>query len=301
MPLRKIYMNFSTNVQTTPNVVFKEQKMGANPGSNPNPLIGWRKTVQCANSISNCGRVQEVFKNVNGPDCCLPRTHMIQNRADGVSGKIDKKYNHNYRQYLRKRCKLAYYDLKNGRAFASTFDNDSQRGLQALCCTTDCSGGASDYSDVLTYKRSNWGFRKESAVDTSLYISKMKYLTRNDCADCCPCEQSINLGETAGAGVVIGASVTSTASAAAGTIVNIIVGTFSTIVVKLQDCNTPFTAADSGNISVGGVTYTLSEVIGEPGTRCTEEGLGRRPQYPPKYPQDDPKSYNHARLTNNNL
>ena len=69
---------------------------------------------------------QEVFKNVNGPDCCLPRNKSIQNTARSspaqtarnggvpyrVSGKIDKNYNHNYRQYLRKRCRLASYDLK---------------------------------------------------------------------------------------------------------------------------------------------------------------------------------------------
>ena len=222
MPLRKIYMNFSKNVQTTPNVAFKEQKMGSNPGANPNPLIGWRKTTQCANRNLNCGRVQEVFKNVNGPDCCLPRNHMVQNRAGGVSGKIDKKYNHNYRQYLRKRCKLAYYDLKNGPAFRPSFNNNPERGSTAPCCTTDCSGNTQGIYRI--YRRNNWGFRKEGAVDTSLYTAKMKYLTKNDCAECCTT-----------------------------------------------------------------------------GTECSEEKLGRRAQYLPKYPQDDPKSYNHAKLTNNNL
>ena len=85
------------------------------------------------------GGWQEVFKNVNGPDCCLPRNRSIQNTARSspeqteknggvpykVSGKIDKSYNHNYRQYLRKRCKLAYYDQKGQSSF--TFNNTNKQ------------------------------------------------------------------------------------------------------------------------------------------------------------------------------
>ena len=132
----------------------------------------------------------KIFKNVNGPDCCKPRNRMIQNKAASsatqtaanggipynVSGKIDRNYNYNYREYLKKRCRIADYDLKNGRQFIQTVAGNPQRGSQAPCCTTDCSPGSA--ATVLTYKRSNWGFRKQGAVDNDLYIAKDKYLSK---------------------------------------------------------------------------------------------------------------------------
>ena len=142
---------------------------------------------------------QEVFKNVNGPDCCLPRNRSIQNTARSsrdqttrnngvpykVSGKIDKSYNHNYRQYLRKRCKLAYYDQKGQSSF--TFNNTNKQNNigQAACCGTDCG----KYSNVATYKRSNWGFRRQGAVTANGYIAARGFKTANFC--CCPCTQVI--------------------------------------------------------------------------------------------------------------
>jgi len=93
-------------------------------------VIGTASKSPCYSQ--NTAGWQEVFKNVNGPDCCLPRNRSVQNTARSspaqtarnggvpykVSGKIDKSYNHNYRQYLRKRCKLAYYDQKGQSSFA---------------------------------------------------------------------------------------------------------------------------------------------------------------------------------------
>ena len=45
-------------------------------------------------------------------------------------------------------------------------------------------------SDILTYKRSNWGFRKQGAVDNSLYIANKK-LFANPC--CCVCYQQLRI------------------------------------------------------------------------------------------------------------
>ena len=120
---------------------------------------------------------------------------MVQNRArssdaqtaanDGkpysVSGKIDKNYNYNYRQYLKKRCMIADYDNTGGRQRSARVTSSSQHVLEAPCCTTDCSGTHRP-STVLTYKRNNWGFRKQGAVDNNLYIATKKVFA-NPCCD----------------------------------------------------------------------------------------------------------------------
>ena len=194
MPLRKISMVFSKNSQTTAYPVFQARRQTdptfmMNPGDKPNPLIGWRKQIDC--SCNNL-RWQEVFKNVDGPDCCKPRLRMVQNRAASsaaqtaanggvpfnVSGKIDRSYNHNYRQYLRKRCKLAYYDIKNSGQFS--FSNHI--GTKP-CCTVECTcdGGNCTSANIKTYKRNNWGFRKQGAVDNDIYITKKLYQGLNTC------------------------------------------------------------------------------------------------------------------------
>ena len=216
MPLRNIRMNFSTrNVQTTAYPTFTTTRR-TNPNfsmdtgcciKSRNPLIGWRKEKVCCDASQNTAGWQEVFKNVNGPDCCLPRNRSIQNTARSsrdqtqrnnggvpykVSGKIDKSYNHNYRQYLKKRCKLAYYDQKGQSSF--TFNNTNKQNNigQAACCGTYCG----QYSNVATYKRSNWGFRRQGAVTANGYIAARGYKTSNFC--CCPCTQVVDMGPAVG-------------------------------------------------------------------------------------------------------
>ena len=243
---------------------------------------------------SNSLGYQMVFKNVQ--NCCKPsRLKMVQNRAASspeqtaanggkaysVSGKIDKNYNYNYRQYLKKRCMIADYDNTGGRQRSARVTSSSQHVLEAPCCTTTCCkcvhyatyrmswqttptsaitlydangnsgviqgsasssttfkmdcvlfaetdngnpylwdnpsasgsevgkfvallsvqhGGCHDPkhhtpSDILTYKRSNWGFRKQGAVDSSLYIATKKVYANPCCAgEARNIDRDINLG-----------------------------------------------------------------------------------------------------------
>jgi len=124
---------------------------------------------------------------------------MIQNRAASsseqtarnngkpysVSGKIDRNYNYNYRQYLKKRCMIADYDNRSGARQKKAVDPDKPQsvfGLQAPCCS-DCSGSQDAPNAFnLHYKRSNWGFRKQGAVDNGLYIATKKIYANPCCA-----------------------------------------------------------------------------------------------------------------------
>jgi hypothetical protein len=177
MPQRKFRMILSSrNVQTTAYPRSQKETVATESkccGVNRNPLKGWRKEMCCTGA-----EWVEVFKNVNGPDCCQSRLKMVQNRADGVSGKIDRKYNHNYRQYLKKRCRIADFDVKMG-----STDYTFNRGVIGTksCCMADCSNNT---NPVSTYKRSNWRFRRQGAVDNDINIAKIKYETKNICLNC---------------------------------------------------------------------------------------------------------------------
>ena len=193
MPQKKFRMLVSSkNTQTTANHRFnaerkKNPKFQMNAGccGNRNPLIGWRKEILCCSGgkLNNYG-YQTVLKNVQ--DCCKPpQLKMIQNRAGGVSGAIDRNYNYNYRQYLKKRCMIADYDNRSGARQKKAVDSDKPRsvsGLQAPCCT-DCSG-TKDAPNAfkLYYKRSNWNFYREGAVDNGLYIANRKIFANPCCA-----------------------------------------------------------------------------------------------------------------------
>jgi hypothetical protein len=272
-----------------------------NQSSPPSPPIDTNVPCQSGGKgTSNSLGYQMVFKNVQ--NCCKPsRLKMVQNRAASspeqtaanggkpysVSGKIDKNYNYNYRQYLKKRCMIADYDNTGGRQRSARVTSSSQHVLEAPCCTTTCckcvrtqkvsggnngllppsaiagwvglpiigaeysqlQGGVNVYgvliaaavsstfdvvdtatfqmldcqssfragppsivnvlgaassfritgsadtpqdaycpephktpSDILTYKRNNWGFRKQGAVDSSLYIATKKVFANPCCA-----------------------------------------------------------------------------------------------------------------------
>ena len=302
MPQKKFRMFLSSkNTQTTAyhrfHAIRQDQsrqdfQMNAGCCGNRNPLIGWRKEQTCCLNkgivTPNSLGWQMVLKNVQ--DCCKPsQLKMIQNRAASspeqtalnggkpysVSGKIDRNYNYNYRQYLKKRCMIADYDNRSGgrQRSAVKYPPSSQQVLEASCCTTTCCkcvhyatyqifwaqnnpgsrpsahdilqdaygnrgtiieanddtatfqmdcvlfalrGDGAPYlylypkkggddvakfgtllsvrlggchepgshipSDMLTYKRSNWGFRKQGAVDNGLYIATKKIYANPCCA-----------------------------------------------------------------------------------------------------------------------
>lgn len=161
----------------------------------PNPPVD---TYAPCKGTSNSLGYQIVMKNVQ--DCCKPsQLKMIQNRAASspeqtarnngkpysVSGKIDRNYNYNYRQYLKKRCMIADYDNRSGARQKKAVDSDKPRsvsGLQAPCCS-DCSGSHDAPNAFnLHYKRSNWNFYREGAVDNGLYIANRKVFANPCCA-----------------------------------------------------------------------------------------------------------------------
>ena len=255
------------------------------PSTEP-PIDTYAPCQSGGKGTSNSLGYQIVMKNVQ--DCCKPsQLKMIQNRAASspeqtarnngkpysVSGKIDRNYNYNYRQYLKKRCMIADYDNRSGGRQRAVREpsSSSQKVMEAGCCATTCCkcihyatyqmswatsgnvkdgetlydaygnsgviqsgaggkittflmdcvlfalddngapflykeqgggavakfgkllsvrlGGCCDadpnsckYSNILTYKRSNWGFRKQGAVDNGLYIANRKVFANPCCA-----------------------------------------------------------------------------------------------------------------------
>ena len=261
--------------------------------------IGTASKAPCYSQ--NTAGWQEVFKNVNGPDCCLPRNRSIQNTARSspeqtarnggvpykVSGKIDKSYNHNYRQYLRKRCKLAYYDQKGQSSFTFNNINNQNNIGQAACCGTNCG----QYSNIATYKRSNWGFRRQGAVTANGYIATRSFKTANLC--CCPCMQVIILDPVAVPAPAIGDRVTQTGGAS-GVVIAVSGTTTFIATIRLDDCNKPFTGGNLLDLFVNGTaqgtggTWTAREK-----TTCEPKDYpGRGPPDYPQNPQDNPKNYN---------
>ena len=312
MPQRKFRMLLSTrNVQTTAYPRFIKEGIASLGGGccagRRNPLNGWRKeNCPCppgTNGSDARGWV-EIFKNVNGPDCCKPSNRMIQNKAASsatqtaanggipynVSGKIDRNYNYNYREYLKKRCRIADYDLKNGRQFVQNVAGNPQRGSQAPCCTTDCSPGSA--ATVLTYKRSNWGFRKQGAVDNDLYISKRTLDKLNICpCPPCICEQIVR-GDPSGVPVV-GDTITANPGGATGTVTSITsVGAGSSdFTIQLDDCTNPILITDNITFSGGSTITTITSVSGLLPQSCDEAPPPYR-RRPPQDPAYNPKNYN---------
>ena len=192
MPQRKFRMLVSSkNIQTTANYRFRNKTLGFPKNDKRNPLIGWRKEILCCSSgkLNNYG-YQTVLKNVQ--DCCKPpQLKMIQNRAASssvqtsrnggkpysVSGKIDRNYNYNYRQYLKKRCKIADYDNRSGGRKKEVVDSN-KRVLKAPCCV-DC---PANEVPNLHYKRKNWKFYGNDAVDNNLYIANKKLFANPCCS-----------------------------------------------------------------------------------------------------------------------
>jgi len=158
MPQKKIPMFLSTrNVQTTPNVQFRQGKMGSDPGIYPNPLIGWRKQLDCS-----CNSWQQVFKNI----CCKPPIRRIQNR----NGIIDASYSYTTQGYLERRC-VTY--AQNAFNFDISYNNTSNPPMHPVCCSDLC---APTHQPV-TYKRSNPQFSHQGAVSSRARLNRLKYNT----------------------------------------------------------------------------------------------------------------------------
>lgn len=269
--------------------------------------IGTITSTECP---KNTAGWQEVFKNVNGPDCCLPRNRSIQNTARSspaqtarnggvpykVSGKIDKSYNHNYRQYLRKRCKLAYYDQKGQSSFTFNNTNNQNNIGQAACCGTYCDPKLkpSVTTNVATYKRSNWGFRRQGAVTANGYIASLGYKAANFC--CCPCTQVVAWDPIGGIPTpVVGDSVTQTGGAS-GVIISITGGGSGlTATIRLDDCNKPFTSGGIANLFVNGTAQGTDPgggVTAQEKKVCLPKDYPGRQRDYPQDPQNNPKNYN---------
>ena len=272
------------------------------------------------NSSKNVIGWQSIIKNVD--NCCRSHKKMIQNRAASspaqtkanggvayrVSGKIDKKYNHNYRQYLKKRCMLPDYYNATG-AKKKTFSRvTGHNQYQAPCCGTDCSNGITPPTSTnLHWKRSNWGFYKQGAVDNDIYIAKRKIFTNHQNPCCCACVQVLLVTERhsqhdPGVGDIV------TGSGGAGVIISTKVVNIGdnqeytwALYVKLDDCSAPF-VHDGDDISISG--HPTNPTIGSDrweagdinGPTCS-----LRPYRTPQFPQDNPKNFNHNKnnLSNN--
>ena len=166
MPRQRIYNMQSIMRQTTPMVVFREGRMGPNPGRYPNPLIGWRKEQNC-----KCPQITKIIKN----NCCQPPVRKIQNK----NGEINQTYSYTHRGYLQKRCNTFEQNAFN---FMDLSNNINYK----YCCIDDCSGisrvgwghmTSTVYAPIVNYKRSNEQFRKQGAVTPSERILRLKYNT----------------------------------------------------------------------------------------------------------------------------
>ena len=152
MPKRIFSLINTRRVQTIPNVLFRENKMGPNPGPYPNPLIGWREQLDCS-SCHNISTV-EIIKN----NCCTPVIERIQNK----NGVIDTSYNYTTKGYLQRRC-LTYKQ----NAFNFDISNNT---LHPFCCGDHCHPPR-----VSVYKRNNQQFRKQGAVSSRTRLNRLKY------------------------------------------------------------------------------------------------------------------------------
>ena len=171
MPQRKFSLINARNIQTTPNVAFRQEKMQPNPGIYPNPLIGWRKQIERCDCSSNI-RWYQVFKNT----CCKPPIRRIQNR-NGIMSRRDVSggaYNYTTQGYLQSRCRTYNQNAFN---FDISYNNNtSDPPLHPLCCT-DCSSSSPVIHNNSIYKRNNPQFRKQGAVSSRARLNRLKYNT----------------------------------------------------------------------------------------------------------------------------
>ena len=126
----------------------------------------------------------------------------------------------------------------------------------------------------------------------------MEYKTANFC--CCPCTQVVAWDPIGGLPTpVVGDSVTQTGGGS-GIIISITgSGSGLTAIIRLDDCNKPFTSGGIANLFVNGTaqgTDPTGGVTAQPKNvqDCTIYP-GRRRDYP-QDPQDNPKNYNKSSI-----
>ena len=132
MPQREFSLINARNIQTTPNVAFREGRIQSNPGIYPNPLIGWRKQIDTHDCSSNV-RWYQVFKN----NCCKLPIRRIQNR-NGIMARRDVSggaYNYTTQGYLQSRCRTYTQNAFN---FDISYNNTRDPPLYPLCCSEIC-------------------------------------------------------------------------------------------------------------------------------------------------------------------
>ena len=171
MPQRKFSLINARNIQTTPNVAFREGRIQSNPGIYPNPLIGWRKQIDTRDCSSSNLRWYQVFKN----NCCQPPIRRIQNR-NGIMARRDVSggaYNYTTQGYLQSRCRTYNQNAFN---FDISYNNTRDPLLRPLCCS-DCSSSTTIIHNNSTYKRSNPQFSRQGAVSSRARLNRLKYNT----------------------------------------------------------------------------------------------------------------------------
>jgi hypothetical protein len=182
MPQRKFSLINARNIQTTPNVAFRKQKIKhpkstLDPGIYPNPLIGWRKQIESCDCSSNV-RWYQVFKNT----CCKPPIRRIQNR-NGIMSRRDVSggaYNYTTQGYLQSRCRTYNQNAFN---FDISYNNTSDPSLYSVCCSEICDRTKPhNISSPLIhnksiYKRSNPQFSRQGAVSSRARLNRLKYNT----------------------------------------------------------------------------------------------------------------------------
>ena len=197
MRVLKRYQGKEVNSQTTPKVTLTGNKTNITPPYTANPLIGWRKTFNC----SGCSSYQEVFRDTL--TCCQPSQKFHNQpkpyfkkdknwtpknpKLEIINGHFikQKKYSFDFRQYLKKHYKD--YDFNTFGLFTHKgYDNYLKRDTNILvktseqCCDfKDCS----NYPDkcknpIVTYKRSNWKFKKQGAISNDTYIFNLLNMSR---------------------------------------------------------------------------------------------------------------------------
>ena len=164
MPTRKFSLINMKNTQTTPNVAFKQGRMGPDPGIYPNPLVGWRKQYphdcsdipQRARGCASNVEWVEVFKNT----CCTPPIRKIQNK----DGNRDMDYSYTHYGNLQRRCSTYKQNAFN-------FDI-SNNILFKNCCVKACAGG---HTPIATYKYNNPAYNHNGAVSNRARLNRLKY------------------------------------------------------------------------------------------------------------------------------
>ena len=129
-----------------------------------NPLPGYRKTLE---TLTCDVKTEEIYKDPHAvwskTDACYDkRIRSINNKG----GSIDRKYNHSYKEYLRRKCKS--YNSHEKRILQSDGTYKTNCQVEPEICTTH---------KTTIYKTTNKQYNTNSAVPSSSRIERLKYNT----------------------------------------------------------------------------------------------------------------------------